>query len=117
MQLLEADLNFCLKRIWGFRLSRHAEDMGLMDDAQMGGRINRMSISTVLRKILQNDSLRMEKRSAAILDNDARGCYDRILPSLATLTCMRMGLPPQAAKMLNEVLTGMTHHVYTSFGV
>ena len=117
VQLVEADLNFVLKRIWGYRLSREVEKTGELEDSQMGGRINRMAISTILRKILQYDSMRIGKQSGATLDNDAVGCFDRIIPSLASLTCMRLGLPQNAARMLYRVLNGMTHHLCTGYGV
>ena len=117
VQLVEADLNFVLKRIWGYRLSRAAEREEVLEDSQMGGRIRRMSISAVLRKILQYDSLRLAKKSGAVLDNDAIGCFDRIIPSLASITCMRLGLPAEAASMLYKVLNGMSHKICTGFGV
>ena len=49
------------------------------------------------------------------MDNDATGCYDRIVTSLAMLACRRLGMPENAIRCQADTLRLMqysTKHVY-----
>jgi hypothetical protein len=101
IQLLEADMNTGFKVIWGHRLLNKATQLGLISDCQYGIRKGRMCLSAVLLKRLSYDCIRLQCHTAAVLDNDMRACYDRIIPSQATLVARRAGLPKHAARFHN----------------
>jgi hypothetical protein len=54
---------------------------------------------------------------AIMFDNDARACYDRVLPSLAALMSRRAGMPRPAAHVLIRILHNMKFYVRTAYGV
>jgi hypothetical protein len=53
---------------------------------------------------LEKDVLRQTKSSSAHMDNNATGCYDRIIMSLGILACRRLDMPPNAIKCQTETL-------------
>jgi hypothetical protein len=117
IQLLESDMNTGFKVIWGHRLLNKATEMGLISDWQFGIRKGRMCISAVLLKRLSYDCIRLQRSTAVVLDNDMRACYDRIVPSQATLTTRRVGLAPRTASTMLEILANTKFHVRTAYGV
>ena len=84
--IVEADYNWVLRLIWGKRLFRHAAQYGNLMTAQQA-QPGFKSISAALNKVLAYDLMRLTKRSGASFDNDAEGCYDRIVPPHALLCC------------------------------
>ena len=53
----------------------------------------RTTQDAVIEKVLSMDSLRINKISGAIFDCEAKGCYDRIIAALMTITCRRLEVP------------------------
>ena len=51
------------------------------------------------------------------MDNDAVGCYDKIVPPHGNICCRRLGLPASAAKMLAIVLNNTVFYLRTGHGV
>ena len=116
INLLEADYNFVLKLVWGNRLLRRAQENRLISSAQHA-RPGHMAQSVVLSKVLSYDLIRLAKKIAASMDNDAAGCYDKIVPPHGNICCRRLGLPASAAKMLAIVLNNTVFYLCTGHGV
>ena len=51
------------------------------------------------------------------MDNEAAGCYDKIVPPHRNLCYRRIGLPASAAKMLAIVLNNTVFYLRTGHGV
>ena len=117
IQLVEADLNMVLRIIYGRRLVHHAEDHKLLPKSQFGSRPGVACISAVLIKTLTYDLLRQLRQDACVFNLDATGCYDRIIPSIGMLACMRLGLPHEAAITLLKILHGMKYQIRTALGI
>ena len=49
--------------------------------------------------------------------NDAKGCYDRIVHTVAILVLMSFGLNHTAARILFQVLQRAKHNIKTEYGV
>ena len=96
IQLFEADYNFVLRVIWGRRLVCSAQKFGIYMSAQRAQPGN-LCIAAALNKVLSYDMIRQTKKIAASFDNDAKGCYDKIVPPQAMINCRRLGLPKSAA--------------------
>ena len=79
IQLFEADYNFVLRIIWGRRLVWNAQKYGTYMPAQRAQPGN-LCIAAALNKVLSYDLMRQTKKLAASFDNDAKGCYDKIVP-------------------------------------
>ena len=75
-----------------------------------------MAQSAVLSKVLSYDLIRLAKKIAAGMDNDAVGCYDKIVPPHGNVCCRRIGLPKSAAKMLAAVLNNTVYYLRTGHG-
>ena len=116
IHLLEADCNCVLKLIWGKRLFQRAHENHLISSAQHA-RPGHMAQSAVLSKVLSYDLIRLCKKVAASMDNDAAGCYDKIVPPHGMLCCRRLGLPALAAKMLATILNNTIFYLRTGHGV
>ena len=48
--------------------------------------------------------------------NDVRGCYDRIVHSIAILVLMSFGVAGETARAMFKVLQEAEHHMKTGFG-
>lgn len=117
IHLFEADFNFVLKLIWGRRLMRFAESHDLLGEDQHGSRAGRRATDACLEKRLLYDFTCHTRTSLITVDNDAAGCYDRIIRTLAMVACLSMGLPASAAEMHNRTHTEMRHKVSTLHGI
>lgn len=52
----------------------------------------------------------------AVIANDAKGCFDRIVLLAAFLVLRRLGIPFSALKAMIEVIMNMKHTVKTIYG-
>ena len=53
-------------------------------------------LSALLLKVLSYDYIRLRRITAVIFNNDAKACYDRIVPSLGLMATERFGIPKSA---------------------
>jgi hypothetical protein len=49
-----------------------------------------------------------------MFDNDARACYDRIIPSLDAMMSRRAGMTSNATHVMIQLLLKMEYHVQTA---
>jgi len=116
IQLIEADLNFVLRLLWGYRLNRSISRQGLYDTSQFAVP-GKTCTSAAFNKVLFLDLTRQLKVESSMTDKDASAAFDRVLPALAIVTCERLGLPPSAGRFLYNLLTNMIFRVGTGHGV
>ena len=116
IQLLEADLNFVLRLVWGRRLNRAAKNKGIYDASQYavpGSLCN----SAALQKVLYLDLMRQCQETGFMIDFDAKAAYDSVIPALATVTCKRLGLPEVAGQFMATLVNQMEYRVCTAHGI
>ncbi len=77
--LFESDLNHAKRISIGRKVSHFLEDQKMLTEMQYGSRPGKRCISAVLKKVLQHDHIRLQKQTAAFVENDATGCYDRLM--------------------------------------
>ena len=77
IQLLEADMNWFLRFIWGRKLD---------NEAQLASP-GKLCTSAILNKVLFFDLLCQTRQYGAMMDNDATAAFDRVLPALCVVTC------------------------------
>ena len=79
LHIIESELNFVMRLIWGKRLMSWSEHHQAINDNQYGGRRGLQAQSAALNKTLTLDIIRYYAEPASIINNDAQACYDRIL--------------------------------------
>ena len=117
VQLFEADFNSVLKFLLGRRLMAHSELHGLNTPQLYGSRKNKSALEALIMLRVLYDMARMDRVFMVSLFNDLKGCYDRIRPSLNTITLRRMGCPRGVAICQAETLRKMKHAIKTTYGI
>ena len=116
IHLFEADYNLFLKLIYGRRMVSNAEKAEALNDQQHGSRPRRMTTDALFLSRLEKDLIRQTKSNSAHMDNDATGCYDRILISLGMMACRRLGMPENAVRCQASTLKSMRYAVKHAYG-
>ena len=113
--LMEADFNFINKLI-GRRALANAEDFNDIAIEQFGSRKAKSAIIHAINKQLVFDIARQRKQAVALLVLDAKSCYDRIAPPIASLALKRWGMAQSNIDMLFNSISNMSHYIRTSYG-
>ena len=105
IHIIEADLQFLTKKVYAQRMMHNAKGKQLITDEQYGGRKNRQSLSLVINKLLFYNLVHQTVSKAAFMDDDARACYDRIIPHIATVEARKWGVSHKAANMTKDIIS------------
>ena len=117
IELFDSQVNAGLQMIFGKRMIQNALDKTLIHESAYGSVPNRSAQDAVLEKTLSLDILRVTKKTGAIFDCDTKGCYDRIVASLQTVTNRRLGVPRKTAIFFARFWRICEHFVKTRFGI
>jgi hypothetical protein len=66
---------------------------------------------------LEKDLIWQTKTNSAHMDNDATGCYDRIITSLEMMAFRRLGMPENAIRCQADTFKHMKYAVKHMYGV
>ena len=80
--LFESDLNHAKRVLIGRCILHLMEDFKILPSMQFGSKHGQRRTSAVLKKVLCHDHIRMLKQTAVFVENDAVGCYDRLINNL-----------------------------------
>ena len=116
IELFDAQVNSGLQIIFGQRMVRNALKHDQVHTSAYGSIPRRTAQDAVLEKILSLDLIRVKKISGAIFDCDAKGCYDRIIPALQSITCRRLGVPRITSLLFLRFGNRCKHCVRTRHG-
>ena len=75
-----------INKLAGKRIMEVAEKNNLLAKDQYGSRKRHKSSNFCLTKVCLMDILRQKKHAGAISMNDLKGCYDRVVHTVAILT-------------------------------
>ncbi len=117
LALFESDFNNAKRIVIGHRLMHHLEDFDLLSPMQHGSRPGRQCISAVLKKVLAHDYVRLTVTTAAFIENDAIGCYDRLVNNLILMLLKKLGLPPSVSHCMAELWDSVVHLIKTVYGI
>jgi hypothetical protein len=117
LYLFEANYNLSLKLIWGSRMVHQGENNNCFGKQQHGSRPRHQAINAVHMKTLTYDLTQILRLSLVMFDNDATGCFDRIIMSLAMIAAFQLGMPWSPARMHSSALLHMKHFVKTAHGI
>ena len=116
IHLIEADYNFVLKSEWGRQLVYHGEDHECFGQQQFA-RPGQQCIDAVHQKMLTYDLVRIMLIGLAVFNNDASGCFDRIVVSLGMMAAVRLNMPRNALRMHASILKRMKYFVKMTHGI
>ena len=111
IQLFEADYNFLLAFMFGYRLMIFPRKHCQINKSQYRSMNGRQAQSTILNKILTYNYFCLCKENTATAEFDAAANYDRILPAIAVIACQQLGLAPKIADLLFNSLEKLKHKV------
>jgi hypothetical protein len=117
LALFESDLNHAKRIFIGRRLLHHMNDHGMLPEMQHGSVPGKHCISAVLKKVLCHDHLQLTKRSGAFIENEAVGCYDKLVNNLVLMLMVKLGLPKSVTACIGELWDHVVHMVKTIYGI
>jgi len=106
-----------LKFLLGYRLMRHGEHHGINGHQLYGSRKVKCSYDALITVRVIYDMAYMQRDYIISLFNNLKGAYNRMRPSLNTITTRRIGLSKEEAICHAATLRKMRHFIQTSFGV
>ena len=110
IHIYECDLNAVLAIKWKAAIFK-AEESNQISESQFGSRRGKSTQTPILMEILQQDISRLTRRSYGQINYDAKACYDRILPNLASIVSDAFGVPKSIVKLHNHLLHNMKYCV------
>jgi hypothetical protein len=84
---------------------------------QYGSRSGKHCISTILNKQLTYGIVRQTKQTVAFIENDAIGCYDRLVNPLLFLQLLRIGASIYTITSLSKTWNSTEHFIKTKYGI
>ncbi len=117
IHLFEVDYNLSLKLLWGKRMVYQGKDNNCFGKQQHGSRPLHQATNPVHLKTLTYDLTRILCTSLIMFDNNATGCFDCIIVSLAMIAALWLGMPCPAAQMHSSVLLHMKYFIKMAHGI
>lgn len=117
LALFESDLNHAKRIIIGRKLLHHMNDNTMIPEMQYGSVPGKHCLSAVLKKVLCHDHLRLTKQNGAFLENDAVGCYDRLVNNLVLMLMVKLGIPKTVAACIGDLWDNVVHLIKTVYGI
>ena len=91
--LFEANAKIFSKIIWSQKLMTHILYHDLISKQQHHACKWRDSTTALMYQKIIIDVMRQQNSKIAVISNDAKGCYDRIIAILAGIICSKLGIP------------------------
>jgi hypothetical protein len=117
LALFESDLNHAKRIIIGRHLLHHMNDKGMLPAMQHGSVPGKHCLSAVLKKVFSHDYIRLTKTTGAFIENDAIGCYDRLVNNLVLMLMVKLGLPKSVAACIGDLWDNVVHLIKTIYGI
>jgi hypothetical protein len=117
IHIIESDFNMLIGLLFGRRMMKKGEELGVFGHDQDGCRVGRKSTNTLFDKLLRYSLGRLTLTDYATFDNDAKSCFDRIVMLPASLIAQRLGMDPKACKLFIKTLRRVRYYVKTQMGI
>ena len=117
IELFDSQVNAGLQMIFGKAMIENGMKYNQIHPSAYGSVPQRTAQDAAMEKVMSIDIMRVTKRSGAIFDCDAKGCYDRIVASLQSISSRRLGVPRTTALFFSRFWRVCEHHVKTRHGI
>jgi hypothetical protein len=117
IQLLEADINQVLRIAFTRKITRLTIDHEGIRSEHQYGRAHKTCMTPVLNMLLTIQILIQKKVQGIFLDNDAKGCYGRIISGIALARLKRIRYSSNSVRMLGLLWAQLEHHIAMLYGV
>jgi Reverse transcriptase (RNA-dependent DNA polymerase) len=117
IHIYEDDWSFIQKYYIAHKLNHIAAKEKTTPIEQAGGRPGRSAIELAASRTLTYESIRLQRLQGAVLYNDAKACYDRIIENISNLTLRKEGLPTPLAKLHAQTLSQIRYHIKHRYGI
>jgi hypothetical protein len=91
IELLKANLNQVLRISFSRNISKLANNNNVIISDHQYGRAHAICMTPVLNKLLTVQLLIQKRTEGIVFDNDAKGCYDRIISGVALASLRILG--------------------------
>ncbi len=92
------------------------ENHKLLPDMQLGSRPSKLCNTAFLNKRLTIDIHSYKKQPMAFIENDAVGCYNRIVTPLVLIFLKILGVSPNTVDSLAHTWSQTMHSIRTLYG-
>ena len=106
--LIEGDLQYLMKAIWSQAFMRAITP--ILNDSQ-NAVTGRVTQSSILGHRIALDTIFVNGEDCIIVENDAVNCFDRIIPIIAALAFLRMGLAAAIIQFYLTLLENARHYI------
>ena len=116
IHVIESEMQFITKVAFARRMMWNAEDKGLITDEQYGGRKRRQALTIIINKLMYYNITHQSLTPAAFMDDDARACYDRIVPYMVMTEARKWGISRDTADYATKILQNQHFRLRTNHG-
>jgi hypothetical protein len=117
IQLLEIGLDQVIRIAFARNIKRLAKSHYGVISKHQYGRSHNTCILPVLNKLRMIQLLIHKKTNRIFFDNDAKGCYDRIVSVISLATLRRLGYSKESVWILGLLWAQIQHHICKGFGI
>ena len=117
IELFDAQANEGFQIFVGRHMMKHTVDNEILSEESLGSTPGKMAASALVQKLIYMDQLCIERRAGGIFDCDASGCYNRILPLLASVHMQALGLQKSIGTLLAHLMFMAKRYVCTKHRV
>jgi hypothetical protein len=117
IHLYEADWSLIQKFFVAFKLNKLASAKGTVPIEQAGGRPGRSAIELAASRVLTFETIRLQRLSGAVVYNDAKACYDRVIENISNLALLKQGLPIELARLHAQTFHNIRYYIKHKLGI
>jgi hypothetical protein len=117
IHLYEADWSLLQKSFVAYKLNNLASKQRTIPIEQAGGRPGRSAIELAACRVFIFETMRLQRLSGAVLYNDAKACYERVIENISNLAIMKQGLPIEISQLHAQTFQQINYFIKHKLGV
>jgi hypothetical protein len=117
IHLYEADWSLIQKFFVAHKINKIASTNKTVPIEQAGGRPGRSAIELAANRMLTFETIRLQRLSGAVVYNDAKACYDRVIENISNLALLKQGLPIEIARLHAQTFHQIQYFIKHKLGI